>query len=309
MPAIIQSLWIGSLLSNLEKLCIQSFLDHGHEFHLYTYADVDGIPAGATVKDGNEILPEADIFYRGKAGNNPIGFSNWFRYALLHKLGGWWADMDTVCLKPFEFDEEIVLMAADNFMLNTSVMKFPKGHECMRALMNACRNHLDEQPWDSDAEKRDKKRMRMRGKGKDELPLGPALLRKAVSYYQLEKHIKPFMYFAPISEVGFLDDSFREGLQFYPATHALHVSNSRFRVNKNANYSPVSIYEQLKRKHNIAPVAGAETIAPHQVYAAYLQKKASDLRKARRRNARIRSLKFLLVVAAFVGFAIGFFVG
>jgi len=309
MSTIIQSLWIGSPLSNLEKLCVQSFLDHGHEFHLYTYADVAGVPDDATIKDGNEILPEADIFYRGKAGNSPIGFSNWFRYALLHKLGGWWADMDTVCLKPFEFDEEIVLMAADNFMLNTSVMKFPEGHECMLALANACRNHLDEQPWDDDADKRAKLRLRRSRAGQDQLPLGPSLLRKAVRHYGLEKHIKPFMYFAPINEVGFLDDSFREGLQFYPTTHALHVSNSRFRVNKNANYAPVSIYEQLKRKHNIAPVAGAETIAPHQVHAAYLQKKASDLQKTRRRNARIRHLKFLLVVAALVGFALGVFAG
>ena len=33
---IIQSLWIGPRLSNMEYLCIKSFIDFGHEFHLYT---------------------------------------------------------------------------------------------------------------------------------------------------------------------------------------------------------------------------------------------------------------------------------
>ena len=42
MLPIIQSLWIGDDLTNLEKLCVQSFIDHGHEFHLYTYADIGG---------------------------------------------------------------------------------------------------------------------------------------------------------------------------------------------------------------------------------------------------------------------------
>ena len=33
----IQSLWIGPRLSNMEHLCIKSFIDHGHKFHLYIY--------------------------------------------------------------------------------------------------------------------------------------------------------------------------------------------------------------------------------------------------------------------------------
>ena len=43
---IIQSFWVGEPLSKLEQLCIQSFLDNGHEFHLYVYDDVQGIPEG-----------------------------------------------------------------------------------------------------------------------------------------------------------------------------------------------------------------------------------------------------------------------
>ena len=46
---IIQSLWIGDRLSVMERLCIQSFLDQGHQFHLYLYAPCDRVPAGATI--------------------------------------------------------------------------------------------------------------------------------------------------------------------------------------------------------------------------------------------------------------------
>ncbi len=63
MNKIIQGLWIGDRLSTMEALSIKSFLNNGHEYHLYTYSHVDNIPLGTIVKDGNEILPESEIFW------------------------------------------------------------------------------------------------------------------------------------------------------------------------------------------------------------------------------------------------------
>ena len=37
---IVQSLWVGNSLSNMEVCCIKSFLKHGFTFHLYTYESV-----------------------------------------------------------------------------------------------------------------------------------------------------------------------------------------------------------------------------------------------------------------------------
>ena len=86
----------------VEQLSIASFLRHGHEFHLYTYGDVSGIPDGTQVRDANEIVPEKDVFiYRN--GNYAI-FADWFRWALLFEKGNYWVDTDVVCLKPFVFD-------------------------------------------------------------------------------------------------------------------------------------------------------------------------------------------------------------
>ena len=55
---IIQTLWIGNSLSNIEIYSLKSFLNTGHIVHLYIYNEIDNIPDGVVVKDGNEILPE-----------------------------------------------------------------------------------------------------------------------------------------------------------------------------------------------------------------------------------------------------------
>ena len=86
MSNIIQSLWIGGALSKMEQLSARSFIDNGHEYHLYTYGDVKNIPEGVVVKDGNDILPESEIF-RYKNGS-VSAFSNYFRFMMLHKKRG-----------------------------------------------------------------------------------------------------------------------------------------------------------------------------------------------------------------------------
>ena len=42
----------------------------------------------------------SDIF-RYRDNGSYAGFANFFRYELLRKRGGWWVDLDTICLRPF----------------------------------------------------------------------------------------------------------------------------------------------------------------------------------------------------------------
>jgi len=102
----IQSLWVGQCLTRVEILSIQSFLANGHDYHLYAYSTVGGIPAGVTVKDASAVIPAQYIFR--KNGSLSI-FADWFRQELLFACGGYWADLDIVCLKPLRFDDEIVV--------------------------------------------------------------------------------------------------------------------------------------------------------------------------------------------------------
>ena len=49
MNDIIQSLWIGNEISNIEKLCINSYIKNGHAFHLYAYNDIEGVPSDCVI--------------------------------------------------------------------------------------------------------------------------------------------------------------------------------------------------------------------------------------------------------------------
>ena len=131
---IVKSLWIGNKLSKLEKLAIKSFLFNGHEFHLYLYAKIDELPDGTVIKDANEIMAEKEIFSKKISDNSPKGIhvlSDVFRHKLLYDLGGWWVDLDVVCLQPFDFKEpyifgSIKLPNDAGQKLNSCVLKAPE---------------------------------------------------------------------------------------------------------------------------------------------------------------------------------------
>ena len=99
---VVQGLWIGDSLSKVECACMRSYLSYGHEFHLYAYKEFENLPGGVLWKDANAVIPERDIFtYQKGPGKGSYGaFANLFRYKLLSERGGWWTDMDFICLSP-----------------------------------------------------------------------------------------------------------------------------------------------------------------------------------------------------------------
>ncbi len=109
--SIVQSVWIGAVLPPLQQLSIRSFLAQGHEYHLYTYGDVENIPQDATIRDGSEVLHRDNIFCypHGFGKGSYSAFSNLFRYKLILDRGGWWVDTDVVSLRPFQFDDRLCL--------------------------------------------------------------------------------------------------------------------------------------------------------------------------------------------------------
>ena len=149
---IIQSLWIGGRLSKLEQLSIRSFLANGHPFHLYTYGAVANVPAGTIVKDANSIIPQRHIFrHRYKHKGSLAGFANWFRWELLYRQGGWWVDMDIVCLRPFDFPQKLFFTQRclhGQLKSNNNILKFPAGHRMMRLLARMCTRPCSWMPWD-----------------------------------------------------------------------------------------------------------------------------------------------------------------
>lgn len=181
--APIQGLWIGKA-GMLEKLSMASFLAHGHAYHLYVYEKQDGLPHGVEQRDANEILPADRIFYyqHGQAKGGLSGFANLFRYALLAQKGGWWCDTDIICLKPFDFTDDIVMASERHWLwpdkICNAVIHCPPGH----ALMTACYE---------DAERCDPRTLKFAGNGEP-------LLRHNVKKLGLKRYIQPPDVFNPI---------------------------------------------------------------------------------------------------------------
>jgi alpha 1,4-glycosyltransferase len=240
VPDIIQSLWIGPRLSQMEQLSITSFLRNGHPFHLYAYQPIQGVPDGAVVLDANEILPSSRIFkYTGY--DSYAGFSNFFRYKLLCLKGGWWVDADTVCLKAFEFQEpfvfaSVMVPAADGACVPavaSCVFKAPPASAIMQSACAYC-DAVDpnELGWGQS---------------------GPELLRRLVPEFSLQEHVQPPETFCPLPWSQW-DLQLEPGIAwtFGEHTSAVHLWNELWRragADKDQTWEADCLYEQLKRRY------------------------------------------------------------
>ena len=236
MPDAIQSLWVGPTLSAMEQLSIRSFLQHGHDFYLYVYQSTEGVPAGVKIKDANEILPHSMLFtYPDHA--TYAGFSNFFRYKLLLENGGWWVDMDTVCLRPFAFEPEYVFSSqwtpGGCPQPNAGAMKVPSGSGVMRYAWERCRQmDVSKLKWGQ---------------------AGPLLMASAIDACALREYVRPPDVFCPVNFGQWcrvLDPA--EVWKFSEETHAIHLWNEMWRraaQDKDKPYHPDCLYEQLKQRY------------------------------------------------------------
>jgi hypothetical protein len=146
-----------------------------------------------TVKDGSAIVPREYIF-RMK-GSLSI-FADWFRQELLFAHGGYWVDLDIVCLKPFRFEDPIVVGKVDCARVSNALMRFPKGHEITRALADVSRDPNRPMPYDTAGDRwRKFIRKYALGNRRNRVewgePSGPTGLTKMLKHQKVLKVAKP----------------------------------------------------------------------------------------------------------------------
>ena len=235
---VINGLWIGDSLSNIEKLSINSFLKNGHDFHLYVYDDIMGIPDGVVVKDANEILDSNKIFKHKIMGEKEggsvgpegfAGFSDWFRYSLLYKKGGWWSDLDSVCLRKYDILRPYFFTTLNG-----------KGTWCANGSMKVLKNSLFLNFCIQVCEDKNE--------NIEYLEVGPLLFAKGYIDYNLK-------YFSITDELFdawggdcFMENSDRDLKEVY----SVHLYNSEFLKNgidKNGVFPENSLLERFKREY------------------------------------------------------------
>jgi len=239
MSDTIQSLWIGDEISNVEKLCINSYIKNGHNFHLYTYGTVDGVPKNCEVRDAREILPKEDVFaYNVGIGKGSYSaFSNYFRYKLLGLKGGWWTDTDIICLKEIDIKEDFVFASEKTSdgksHITSGLIKAPAGSEFCKYCYSFCEDQDKETlAWGT---------------------VGPRLVSKAANALSLSDFTRPWRLFNPIGfeQVGMLfDETF--GDMDLSDSYTIHLWNEmwrRYNLDKNKTYDPNCLFEKLKKKY------------------------------------------------------------
>ncbi len=131
----IAMLWVEGPLSYVEQLCVQSFLDAGHEVTLYHYGPVSNVPDGAKVVHGDAILKRDNFIQHGRTGSLAL-FSDVFRYHLLTKSTRTiWADTDAYCLKPFETETGHYFGWESEHHINGGVLGLPPDSPALAGLL------------------------------------------------------------------------------------------------------------------------------------------------------------------------------
>lgn len=257
----VYGLWIGSNLSKIEQLCIRSFQDHGHHFVLYTYGELQNVPPGTEVRDGAAIVSRAELapFQRG---GTLAGFSDLFRWEMLRQHGGYWIDMDMVCLAPFDFSQDIIFGYQQDNIPAQGVLRFPPGHPAVIELTDRSRHPHRARPEDTTRRKARKALHRLLGHSAANISWaeggGPIGFRHVAQQHDLLRHGLPYTVFYPVHNTHFwsmFDDTFAKDEQFFASTRAVHLWNEvgrrYFNWDKNGAFHPDSLIERLKRLHGV----------------------------------------------------------
>jgi len=255
----IKTLWIGVELGPLEQLCLSSFLHHGHQVELFVYDDVGNIPAGVTVRNGEEILKSSNIFMY-KHRPSYAAFANWFRYEMLLKEGGVWVDTDVACLKPFDFESNLFFGLEQSNKVNNAVIGAVPGLESIHFMARQAEHPNHFLPYDSTKEKcRKFIRRYLKGNQRGDLKwgeTGPGGFTKALHHFDLFDKALPISAFYPIHSTCWtssFDTTAANPERYFPDSYAIHFWNEMLRrdpnFNINSEFPENSLFEELKRRY------------------------------------------------------------
>lgn len=205
----LNALWIEGALSYLEQVCLASAVAHGHELVLYTYGGVTNVPAGVTVRDGRELMPDTRLV-RHKSGHWALA-SDLFRLEVLQRNLGIWIDTDVFFIKPLSTGDKNVFGWEDEEQVNGAVLRIDAESPLLASLREYAFGDTVIPPWWK-KEKRLRYRIRSlveNGSSIANLPWG-ALGPKALTHF--------------ISQLGMIKDACPPDV-FYPLyyTRAQHI--------------------------------------------------------------------------------------
>jgi hypothetical protein len=275
------SLWIGGNLSWLEQLCIKSFLDHGHEFTLYTYEGVTNAPEGTVIADANAVFPAQD-FITHRASGSPAVHADAFRYRMIAQTGLTWVDVDVLCMRPWISGDPFVFgWEKRGKVVCNAVLGLPPDSATLARLNEFCRDEHPIPPWASPDEKARLEAARQAGEPVHVSDLtwgvwGPAALTWFLTETGEIDDAQPEQAFYPIpfkDRRDMLDPGVDITLRLGEDCYGVHLWNRRLRRRLVTHHGgipePASFVGQAVARHGIDPrAAPIPDIPPASVLAA-----------------------------------------
>jgi hypothetical protein len=232
-PADLDCLWIGGHLGWLPRLCLSTWVRHGHRVTLWAYEPIDDVPDGVNVEPGQAILPATAITRHRKTGSVSL-FSNRFRYHLLSRRATTWLDTDVVLLRPLDRRDPYLFGRQDAEFINTAVLRLPGESPVLADLKAFADARVPVPAWWSPIRKGLQRAlgvvgMHQRAPDMGWGTFGPRALTDAIRRHELDQCAAPPEVFYPLG--------WREAALFYgpaaavdaritPATVALHLWQS-----------------------------------------------------------------------------------
>ena len=215
LPSI-ASFWNGAPLTHLERLCLKSFADVGHDVTLYSYEEYLNVPTGVRLADTRDILPETAL----KESHSQSGlapFSDRFRLNMIYQTGAVWVDCDVVALKQLD-DLEYVFAKAGRVMGN-AILRLPPHSRTLLDLLEFVNSPHpvipSDWPW------------------KRQLSERILALQSSDGSITLEPHLRahlPYMTFGPNALTYFLLKN-NEAVHAQPAEHYYSIAPVTLRQN------------------------------------------------------------------------------
>lgn len=146
--ATIAMFWDGPPLGFIERLCVTSFVDAGHPVVFFSYAPVEGLPAGVEAAPASDILPNPETMIRHERTGSPAPYADKFRYHLLARHDGIiWADTDVCCLRPFKPQDGYFFGYESEDVVCNAVMALPAASPTLKSLIALCEDEYAQPRW------------------------------------------------------------------------------------------------------------------------------------------------------------------
>jgi hypothetical protein len=141
----LNAFWTGSDLSYVEQLCLSSAVAVGHSVDLWTYVPISNVPAGVTLRDARQVMPESKIIWNRRKNSPGLG-SDIFRLTLQKQRFGCYTDCDLLFLKPIVDADYIFGLDGPNYV-NNAVLKLPADCPIIDANLNLIEAKPIVPPW------------------------------------------------------------------------------------------------------------------------------------------------------------------